>query len=183
MNTNLYKSTETSITKNGVEMTPTEAASELQELSRVSYRLECDKINLTETAKQLELERDELKAHINLISDSLSDLINESTGVAGLHKNGDIAYWSDLTDGGRFEGWLPVISNQCLAEHDAEVIEQFTAGIIQCIKALDPNIGKHKNCLSISELKAFNIHARNAGVSAIKNYANQLHQKAQDESK
>jgi hypothetical protein len=61
MNTNLYKSTETSITKNGVEMTLAEAASELQELSRVSYRLECDKINLTEATKQLELERDELR--------------------------------------------------------------------------------------------------------------------------
>ena len=34
------------------------------------------------------------------------DLIDESEGVAGLHLNGDLAPWSELTDGGRFEEWL-----------------------------------------------------------------------------
>lgn len=33
-------------------------------------------------------------------------LIDESEGVAGLHRNGDIAPWDELRSGGRFEGWL-----------------------------------------------------------------------------
>jgi hypothetical protein len=121
MNTNLYKSTEASITKNGVEMTPTEAASELQELSRVSYRLECDKINLTETAKQLELERDELRGML----------------------------WS-----GNYN------DKQRMAEHDAKVIEE--AIRLYGRKTLDGNI---------------------IYVEGLRDYAEQLRQKAQDESK
>ena len=70
-----------------------------------------------------------------------------------------------------------------LAKHDIEVIEQFVAAIIQCIKAVDPKIEKHKNCLSIAELKSFNIQAKNTGVSGIKGYANQLRQKAQETQK
>lgn len=35
-------------------------------------------------------------------------LVRGSEGVAGLHKNGDIAPWDDLLDGGRYEGWLPL---------------------------------------------------------------------------
>lgn len=27
-------------------------------------------------------------------------------GVAGLHQNGDVASWSELRTGGRFEAWL-----------------------------------------------------------------------------
>lgn len=34
------------------------------------------------------------------------DLINESEGVAGLHRNGDVAPWDELRTGGRFEEWL-----------------------------------------------------------------------------
>lgn len=37
---------------------------------------------------------------------SIDDLISESYGVAGLHRNGDVAPWSELTEGGRFEEWL-----------------------------------------------------------------------------
>ncbi|MAH46987.1 hypothetical protein CMI37_14260 [Candidatus Pacearchaeota archaeon] len=36
----------------------------------------------------------------------VSDLIDESTGVAGLHLNGEDAPWSDLLKGGRYEDWL-----------------------------------------------------------------------------
>lgn len=37
---------------------------------------------------------------------AVADLINESSGVFGLHLNGDNAYWSELRIGGRFEEWL-----------------------------------------------------------------------------
>lgn len=37
---------------------------------------------------------------------AVSALIRDSHGVAGLHLNGDIAPWSELLTGGRFEEWL-----------------------------------------------------------------------------
>ena len=37
---------------------------------------------------------------------AVEDLINESTGVYGLHRNGDGAPWEELRTGGRFEEWL-----------------------------------------------------------------------------
>ena len=33
-------------------------------------------------------------------------LINNSRGVDGLHRNGDVALWAELRRGGRFEEWL-----------------------------------------------------------------------------
>ena len=39
---------------------------------------------------------------------NIDALIAESQGVSGLHLNGDVATWDELTDGGRFEGWLPL---------------------------------------------------------------------------
>lgn len=37
---------------------------------------------------------------------AVASLIHDSHGVAGLHLNGDIAPWSELQTGGRFEEWL-----------------------------------------------------------------------------
>lgn len=37
---------------------------------------------------------------------AVASLIDESEGVAGLHLNGDLAPWSELRTGGRFEEWL-----------------------------------------------------------------------------
>lgn len=39
----------------------------------------------------------------------VKDLINESEGVTGLHANGDVASWDEISPGGEFEGWLPDI--------------------------------------------------------------------------
>jgi hypothetical protein len=36
----------------------------------------------------------------------LRSLIDDSTGVAGLHRNGDVATWNELLRGGEFEDWL-----------------------------------------------------------------------------
>ena len=41
---------------------------------------------------------------------SLEALIDESGGVYGLHKNGDLAPWDELTEGGRFEDWLSALA-------------------------------------------------------------------------
>ena len=45
---------------------------------------------------------DDLGSGINAVR----DLMNESEGVAGLHKNGDVAKWEDLEDCGKFCEWL-----------------------------------------------------------------------------
>ena len=37
---------------------------------------------------------------------AVADLIDNSTGVDGLHLNGDIAPWDELRTGGMFEEWL-----------------------------------------------------------------------------
>lgn len=37
---------------------------------------------------------------------AVSNLINESQGVAGLHLNGDEAPWEELLKGGKYEEWL-----------------------------------------------------------------------------
>ena len=44
---------------------------------------------------------------------AVSDLIDDSTGVAGLHMNGDVAPWSTLLEGGHFESWLLDFSIAC----------------------------------------------------------------------
>jgi len=51
-------------------------------------------------AQEAEIER--LRAGLRAVS----DLIDESHGVAGLHRNGDVAPWSDLRTGGKYEEWL-----------------------------------------------------------------------------
>lgn len=57
------------------------------------------------------IERQEIadRAHIATLEAGLLavlDLIEESSGVDGLHRNGDIAEWDTLRTGGRFEEWL-----------------------------------------------------------------------------
>lgn len=37
---------------------------------------------------------------------AVQDLIDSSSGVSGLHLNGEIAPWSDLQHGGPFSQWL-----------------------------------------------------------------------------
>lgn len=63
------------------------------------------KIAFKHSAEKIELlssENAKLKEGISAIR----SLINESYGVDGLHKNGDIAAWDELEQGGRFEEWL-----------------------------------------------------------------------------
>jgi hypothetical protein len=42
-------------------------------------------------------------ATLRQLAEEILALVSESTGVAGLHLNGDIAPWDELLPGGRFE--------------------------------------------------------------------------------
>lgn len=44
-----------------------------------------------------------LEAALRALVDDITDLIIDSDGVAGLHRNGDLAPWSELTAGGSYE--------------------------------------------------------------------------------
>lgn len=51
-----------------------------------------------------------------------ADVINHSSGVAGLHLNGDVAPWTDLLTGGAYEEWLTDFSTaiKALSTKEAE---------------------------------------------------------------
>lgn len=61
-----------------------------------------------DTRKDAELYRKGLTA--------IAQLISESYGVAGLHRNGDVAPWEELRTGGRFEDWLLDFDNALTKE-------------------------------------------------------------------
>lgn len=52
---------------------------------------------------------------------AMNGLIAESEGVAGLHLNGDVAPWSDLLSGGRFEEWLGTAFDRAGKARDADL--------------------------------------------------------------
>ena len=50
--------------------------------------------------------KDETIAIMTRAVNSMAELMDKSVGVAGLHRNGDLATWAELRRGGRFDGWL-----------------------------------------------------------------------------
>lgn len=64
-------------------------------------------------------ERDALRKGIKAVE----DLINDSSGVAGLHLNGDYASWESLRTGGHFEEWLIDFDNALAAIEKGETDE------------------------------------------------------------
>lgn len=56
-----------------------------------------------EQVKKLEAERDKLRDLLTRIVGEVDDLIGESSGVYGLHLNGDPSPWGEVVAGGRFE--------------------------------------------------------------------------------
>ncbi|WP_297533003.1 hypothetical protein [Thalassolituus sp.] len=55
-------------------------------------------------------EHRQMAAQNKRLINCFTTLMEHSTGVAGLHLNGDVAPWSELTEGGRFEEWLLPLS-------------------------------------------------------------------------
>jgi len=57
----------------------------------------------TKKAVQYRKQRDKLLAALEGLAGDINSLIHESSGVAGLHLNDDLAPWHELEAGGRFE--------------------------------------------------------------------------------
>lgn len=57
---------------------------------------------LLDDYKALQAECEKLRKAVAAVE----DLIDHSSGVAGLHQNGEVAPWHDLRQGGAFESWL-----------------------------------------------------------------------------
>ena len=62
---------------------------------------------------RLKAQNAKLRDHLESLVNSLTVLIQESNGVSGLHRNGDVATWGELTEGGRFEDWLVAYNDGC----------------------------------------------------------------------
>jgi hypothetical protein len=61
-------------------------------------------------------ENDRLKADARVMAEAIGEfesLIAQSSGVDGLHLNGDIAPWGDLHGDGRYSAWLSQLSAAC----------------------------------------------------------------------
>lgn len=57
---------------------------------------------LVKIAERKDIRIQELEGGLKCVS----DLIEESQGIIGLHHNGDIVFWHELRTGGRYEEWL-----------------------------------------------------------------------------
>ena len=94
-----------------------EAVKRLDETTFWCENENCTKWHVSIDLKTLALSRATLAAHdaktvrpwketLKKVTDEIADLIGQSRGVYGLHLSGDVAPWSEIDDGGRFEGWL-----------------------------------------------------------------------------
>ena len=49
---------------------------------------------------------------------AVEQLIKESDGIAGLHNNGDTAYWVELLEDGEYDAWLKDLSKAIEVAHE-----------------------------------------------------------------
>ena len=74
----------------------------------------------------LQKKNDELRAKVvkyESVLNSVIDLIDSSTGVAGLHQNGEVAEWDSILAGGNFEEWLIDLSEAININHANRIKE------------------------------------------------------------
>jgi hypothetical protein len=89
-------------------------------------------------ARDILAENVKLREALEKLTTAIADLADESYGVAGLHRNGDIAPWRSLFKGGQFEEWM-------LPHHEAlAALSQtpLTTAEAARVKALEEVIGR-----------------------------------------
>ena len=75
-------------------------------------------IEIDELKAQLTEEQEHsamLAGVLEKVKTAIDDLQSESTGVSGLHRNGEIALWETLMAGGMFEEWLGCVGEAAKA--------------------------------------------------------------------
>lgn len=77
----------------------------LQPYANAAYIAKCNPENIAAIIAHVEAQAAEIE-RLRAGLRAVSDLIDESHGVAGLHRNGAVAPWGDLRTGGRYEEWL-----------------------------------------------------------------------------
>ena len=95
---------------------------------RMSVTAESSVINEPEFSKLTDLQKqnNELRAKVGKYESALNsviDLIDNSTGVAGLHQNGEVAEWDSILAGGHFEEWLIDLSEAININHANRIKE------------------------------------------------------------
>jgi len=76
-----------------------------QDLPNARLIAACSPLNMSAILAHVEAQAAEIE-RLRAGLRAVSDLIDESHGVAGLHRNGAVAPWGDLRTGGRYEEWL-----------------------------------------------------------------------------
>lgn len=84
-------------------------AARIAELERLLAKKTASAKKLSGRVQMLERQRGKLLGALDGMLTDIHSLMAESYGVAGLHLNGDVATWDELSEGGRFE-WLMHIS-------------------------------------------------------------------------
>ena len=112
--------------------------------------------------EQLTNEIELIAAKCERLTESFATLMEHSTGVAGLHLNGDVAQWSELTEGGRFEEWLLPLSeprdqsiDALKAQWQAEALEEVASSVL----ADDPYKGEGADITANISVKALRFEA------------------------
>ena len=82
------------------------------------------------------------------------DLMSESYGLTGFHLNGDVAPWSELEEGGRFER-LTSLNNALAIKPDASALKAHDEALIErCAEVCEEYQGSGETCTAaIRELK------------------------------
>lgn len=78
-----------------------------------------------EQVKALTIAHASLLSALSTLVDDVNALVSESEGVAGLHRNGDVAPWVDLLPGGQYGEWLAGMER---AEREIERAKGVVAG-------------------------------------------------------
>jgi len=89
---------------------------QIEEQREMIKSLHNETCKLTYKLESVTKQRDALLGGVQ----SVESLINESTGVTGLHLNGDTALWNELRTGGRFESWLIAFDEALAASGEKE---------------------------------------------------------------
>ena len=107
-----------------------------------------------EAAEEIESLRQQLAAALAACEvkqaalQEMIDLMSESYGLTGFHQNGDVAPWSELEEGGRFER-LTSLNDALAIQPDASALKAHDEALIErCAEVCEEYQGSSETCAS-----------------------------------